>query len=95
MGSSSDSKLLARTNSQQQLQPPATALQAAGSGGVAAAAPSPDGTLLAVACKDGVLRLYDLASASLVAGFKVGRGEGPVCEGVMGRGAAAVRPGQR
>lgn len=73
VGSSSDSKLLARTNSQQNLRPPVSTLQPSGTGGGAtAAAPSPDGSLAAVACKDGVLRIYNLATAGLVAGFKVG-----------------------
>ncbi len=75
VGNSSDSKLLARTNSQQSLRPPVATLQPAGvGGGVTSAAPSPDGCKVAVACKDGVLRIYDAATASLVAGFKVGSG---------------------
>lgn len=40
-------------------------------GGVNAAAVAPDGLHIAVACKDGVLRVYALPSGGLVAGFKV------------------------
>ena len=72
MGSSSDTRLLARTNSQAALRPPLSTVQPGGSVGVAAAAPSPDGAHLAVACRDGVLRIYRLDSGALVAGFKVG-----------------------
>jgi WD40 repeat protein len=37
---------------------------------VNAAAVAPDGLHIAVACKDGVLRVYALPSGGLVAGFK-------------------------
>ena len=79
VGSSSDKQLLARTNSQSNLRPPVAAIQQPGSVGVTAAAPSPDGSLVAVACKDGVLRIYELATSALVAGFKV-------CEGLAQSG---------
>ncbi len=72
VGSSSDTKLLARTNSSHALRPPVTQLQAPGGGGGAAeAAVSPDGLHVAVACKDGVLRVYLQPGGGLVAGFKV------------------------
>ena len=75
VGSSSEPRLLARSSSQAQLRPPATQLQApGGGGGVSAAAVSPDGQHVAVACKDGVLRVYGYPAGGLVAGFKVRRG---------------------
>ncbi|KAL4449437.1 hypothetical protein ABPG77_007081 [Micractinium sp. CCAP 211/92] len=71
VGSSSDTKLLARSSSQHSLRPPITQLQAPGvGGGATAAAVSPDGQHVAVACKDGVLRVYACPSGGLVAGFK-------------------------
>lgn len=73
-GSSSEPKLLARSSSQQGMRPPATQLQGpGGGGGVNAAAASPDGRHVAVACRDGVLRVYACPAGGLVAGFKVGR----------------------
>ncbi|PSC74864.1 WD repeat-containing 20-like [Micractinium conductrix] len=71
VGSSSDTKLLARSSSQNALRPPITQLQAPGcGGGVNAAAVSPDGQLVAAACRDGVLRVYACPGGGLVAGFK-------------------------
>lgn len=73
VGSSSEPKLLARSNSQPSLRPPTTQLQGPGGGGGAnAAAASPDGAHVAVACKDGVLRVYACHGGGMVAGFKVG-----------------------
>ena len=74
VGNSSDSKLLARSNSQQSLRPPVSVIQPAGGAGATALAPSPDGSRVAVARKDGVLAIYELATGGLVAGFKVWRG---------------------
>lgn len=72
VGSSSEPRLLARSSSQAQLRPPATQLQApGGGGGASAAAVSPDGQHVAVACRDGVLRVYSYPGGGLVAGFKV------------------------
>ncbi|KAI7838380.1 hypothetical protein COHA_007837 [Chlorella ohadii] len=71
LGSSSEPRLLARTSSQQAMKPAVTQLQGPGAGGgVNAAAVAPDGLHIAVACKDGVLRVYALPSGGLVAGFK-------------------------
>jgi hypothetical protein len=76
-GNSSDTKLLARSSSSAALRPPITQLQAPGVGGGAnAAAVSPDGRHVAVACKDGVLRVYALPAGGLVGGFKVGHAGG-------------------
>lgn len=73
VGSSSDTKLLARTSSSHALRPPVTQLQGpGGGGGAAAAAVSPDGHHVAVACRDGVLRVYSQPGGGLVGGFKVG-----------------------
>lgn len=71
VGSSSDTKLLARSSSQHSLRPPVTQLQAPGcGGGVTQAAVSPDGQHVAAACRDGVLRVYACPGGGLVAGFK-------------------------
>lgn len=73
VGSSSDTKLLARSSSSHALRPPVTQLQGpgGGGGGVSAAAVSPDGLHVAAACKDGVLRVYALPGGGLVGGCKV------------------------
>lgn len=70
--SSSEPRLLARSGSQSGVPSSAlTRVQAPGTGGgLAAAAPSPDGRHLAAACKDGRLRIYELGSGHLVAGFQ-------------------------
>ncbi|KAI3429553.1 hypothetical protein D9Q98_005641 [Chlorella vulgaris] len=72
VGSSSDTKLLARSSSSHALRPPVTQLQGpgGGGGGVSAAAVSPDGLHVAAACKDGVLRVYALPGGGLVGGCK-------------------------
>ncbi len=45
-------------------------------GGVNAIAASPDGSKLAAVSRDGVLRVYDIATSQLVTGFKVTPGPG-------------------
>lgn len=73
VGNSSDTRLLARTASDSSLRP-ASAVQLRPVAGrysrITDAAISPKGDLLALACRDGVLRVLDLHSGSLVAGFK-------------------------
>lgn len=70
VGNSSDDALLVRTSSYQSLQPQLLQSAEMGGGGVAAVAPSPDGSSLAVASKDGCLRVYDLKSGTLITGFQ-------------------------
>ena len=55
---------------------PAMAIQASGSG-LTDAVPSPDGAHVASTARDGVLRVHDLATGALLAGFKVGLGSPP------------------
>lgn len=60
-----------RTTTRLHCKPPPAPLPSHAAGGVNAAAVAPDGLHIAVACKDGVLRVYALPSGGLVAGFKV------------------------
>ena len=74
VGNSSDTRLLARTASDSSLRPGA-AVQLRPVGGlnfarIADGALSPNGEFLALACRDGVLRVLDIHSGALVAGFK-------------------------
>lgn len=93
-GNSSDTKLLARSSSSAALRPPITQLQAPGVGGGAnAAAVSPDGRHVAVACKDGVLRVYALPAGGLVGGFKVGHAGGRAGLPPLGRSLTPPRTG--
>jgi len=71
VGSISDAGLLALPSSKEKntRQIP-TKLRGPGNSGVTALAVSPGGDLLAVACRDGVLRLLDLPSGMVVGGFR-------------------------
>ncbi len=72
IGNSSDTRLLERTSNDCTLRPTATAqqLHRAGGVGVAAAAVSPSGKQIALACRDGTLRVLEIPSGTLIAGFK-------------------------
>lgn len=74
VGNSSDTRLLARTASETSLHPAAatTALVPPGGVGarVAAAAVAPAGDRLALACRDGALRILELPSGAPMGGFR-------------------------
>lgn len=80
VGSSSDTKLLERTASESSIRPAVAQLYYASSfsnhdnlglsTAVTAASISPCGTMLALACRDGVLRILSTSSGALFGGFK-------------------------
>lgn len=72
IGNSSDTRLLERTSNESALRPDTSAhqLHRLTGGGVAAAALSPSGKHIALACRDGTLRVLEIPSGVLIAGFK-------------------------
>lgn len=70
VGSSSDSKLLARSSPDQGSRAPPVQLRPPGGPGATALAASPLGKLLAVGSRDGTLALLELPSGKVIGGFK-------------------------
>jgi WD40 repeat protein len=69
IGNSSDTRLLERTSTDSSLRPAATAQQLHQGKGINAAATSPNGKYIALACRDGTLHILEIPSGTLVAGF--------------------------
>ena len=75
VGNSSDTRLLERTSNEPSLRQISATQQLCpassdGASGIAAAAVSPLGKYIALACRDGVLKILEIPSGTLVAGFK-------------------------
>lgn len=72
IGNSSDTLLLERTSNDSALRPAASAqlLHRAAVDGIAASAVSPSGKHIALACRDGTLRVLEIPSGVLISGFK-------------------------
>jgi WD domain, G-beta repeat len=72
IGNSSDTRLLERTSIEPALRPAVTAqqLHRAGGSGITAASVAPSGKHIALACRDGALRVLEIPSGTLICGFK-------------------------